>query len=263
MLLVGYSLAILMGLVLGMIGAGGSILTVPILVYLLGVAPRVATGYSLLVVGSAAFLGAISYWRRKQVYLNVTLIFAVPAMITVFLTRAWLLPHLPEYFIGIPKDRFIMLLFSSLMILSSFLLLKPLTIASVHPSQHLSKRHYGKAILSSIGVGLISGLVGAGGGFLIVPALILFFEIKVKEAIGTSLAIIAINSFAGINGDIASGAAFNWGLLILFTSLTLAGLSFGVSIGGKMQERRLKILFGIFTFCIGISILLKEIVSLI
>ncbi|HAT1880077.1 TPA: sulfite exporter TauE/SafE family protein [Legionella pneumophila] len=262
MVLLGYSLALLMGLILGMIGAGGSILTMPILVYLLGVTPMVATGYSLMVAGSAAFLGAISYWRQKQIYLKAALIFAIPAMITVFLTRAYLVSHLPDSIIGVSLDHFIMILFSFLMIIASSFLFMPLAIPSSNSSQNWNIKQYSKAITSSICVGIISGLVGAGGGFLIVPALMAFFDLQVKEAIGTSLAIIAINALAGINGDIASGVVFDWSFLILFTILTLSGLIFGISIGSKLQDRRLKTLFSLFALLIGITIFVKEIISL-
>ena len=126
MLILGYMLAIVMGLTLGLIGAGGSILTVPILVYLLGVKPLVATGYSLLVVGSAALTGAISHWRNRTVNLRAALMFALPAMLTVLVTRRYIVPAIPDPIIGIPKDAFVMLMFAILMIMAALFMLRPL-----------------------------------------------------------------------------------------------------------------------------------------
>ena len=203
MVILGYILAVIMGLTLGLIGAGGSILTVPILVYLLGVKPVVATGYSLLVVGSAALTGAIRYYRHKLVNIRATLIFTAPAMLTVLATRTYIVPNIPDPIFGIAKDVFIMLLFAVLMIVVSvFMLRSPKSKPERHPGMTFIRTL--KLILGSSGVGLLTGMVGAGGGFLIIPALITLFGLRMKEAIGTSLAVIAINSLIGFNGDIAA-----------------------------------------------------------
>jgi uncharacterized membrane protein YfcA len=132
MIVLSYILAIAMGLTLGLIGAGGSILTVPILVYLLGVQPVTATGYSLLVVGSAAFAGAIRYWRNGLVNVRAALMFTIPAMLTVLVTRTFIVPAISDPIMGIPKDIFIMLLFAALMILAAIFMLKPVKVKSAH-----------------------------------------------------------------------------------------------------------------------------------
>lgn len=263
MLILGYSLAIMMGLILGMIGAGGSILTVPILVYLLGVKPVVATGYSLLVVGSAALTGAIAYWRHDQVYLRATFLFAIPAMLAVLATRTYIIPNIPENLAGVPKDSFIMMLFAILMMLAAIFMLRPLNVENNNRYQNFNIIHFTKLIAGSAGVGLLTGMVGAGGGFLIIPTLIALFGLSIKEAIGTSLAVIAINSLVGFRGDMATGISFDWPLLLLFITLTLLGMAIGTSLGNKLKGEKLKIIFGILILFVGILILVQEIALLV
>lgn len=262
MIALGYILAIVMGLTLGLIGAGGSILTVPILVYLLGVKPVVATGYSLLVVGSAALTGAIRYWRNGLVNLKAVAMFAAPAMLTVLATRTFIVPAIPDPIAGIPKDIFIMLLFAGLMILAATFMLKPVKVEPDR-SRVLDTRRFIKLISGSAGVGLLTGMVGAGGGFLIIPTLIALFGLPVKEAIGTSLAIIAINSLVGFKGDIAAGIPLDWPLLGTFLALTLLGMWLGTTLGKRMDGTKLKKLFGVFTLLVGLAVLAEELHTLL
>ena len=259
--ILGYMLAIVMGLTLGLIGAGGSILTVPILVYLLGVKPVVATGYSLLVVGSAALVGATHYWRHDLVSIKAALTFAVPAMLTVLATRSLIVPSIPDPLVAIPKDIFIMLLFAALMILAAVFMLRPVKIAP-NRSHTLKFSHTVKLIFGSAGVGLLTGMVGAGGGFLIIPTLIVLFGLSMKEAIGTSLAIIAINSLVGFQGDIAADIPLDWPLLGAFLSLTLLGMWLGTTLGKRLEGEKLKKLFGVFTLLIGLAVMIEELYAL-
>ena len=262
MILLGYTLAIMMGLTLGLIGAGGSILTVPILVYLLGVKPVVATGYSLLIVGSAALTGAIRYWRSGLVNLRAALMFAVPAMLTVLATRTFIVPSIPDPLMGIPKDIFIMLLFAGLMIAAALFMLKPLKVEKTHHPEMTPARAI-KLVVGSAGVGLLTGMVGAGGGFLIIPTLIALFGLTVKEAIGTSLAIIAINSLVGFQGDVASGILLDWHMLGLFIGMTLLGMWLGTTLAKRMKGEKLKKLFGVFTLLVGVAVLAEELHALL
>lgn len=257
MVLLGYILAIAMGLTLGLIGAGGSILTVPILVYLFGVKPVVATGYSLLVVGSAALTGAIRYWRHDLVNIKAALTFAVPAMLTVLATRRYIIPAIPDPIIGVPKDMFIMLLFAGLMILAALFMLKPVKPAPSQPHT-LNTSRILKLFIGSAGVGLLTGMVGAGGGFLIIPTLIALFGLPVKEAIGTSLAVIAINSLIGFQGDISTGIPLDWPLIGAFLGLTLLGMWLGTTLGKRMEGAKLKKLFALFTLLTGFAVLGSE-----
>ena len=257
MVILGYILAVIMGLTLGLIGAGGSILTVPILVYLLGVKPVVATGYSLLVVGSAALTGAIRYYRHKLVNIRAALMFAAPAMLTVLATRTYIVPNIPDPIFGIAKDIVIMLLFAVLMVVVAIFMLQPVRVkAEKHPDMDFSR--VVKLVLASSFVGLLTGMVGAGGGFLIIPALIALFGLHMKEAIGTSLAVIAINSLIGFNGDIAAGIPLDWRLLLIFLGLTLLGMWIGTTLGKTIEGEKLKKIFGAFTLLIGLAVLAKE-----
>ncbi len=261
MVILGYMLAVIMGLTLGLIGAGGSILTVPILVYLLSVKPVLATGYSLVIVGSAALTGAIRYWRNDLVNIKVALLFAAPAMLTVLATRTFIVPAVPDPIAGIPKDIFVMLLFAALMILAATFMLHPLKMKP-NRSQALNAGRVFKLVIGSAGVGLLTGMVGAGGGFLIIPTLIALFGLPMKEAIGTSLAIIAINSLVGFKGDIAAGIPLDWQLLGTFLGLTLLGMWLGTSLGKRIEGEKLKKLFGVFTFLIAIAVVAEELHAL-
>ncbi len=258
MIVLGYILAVLMGLTLGLIGAGGSILTVPILVYLLGVKPTVATGYSLLVVGCAALAGAVRYWRRGLVNLRAAATFATPAMLMVLATRRYIVPSLPATIVGAPKDIGIMLMFAMLMMAAAMFMLRPLKEAQP-TAPVLNVSHVLKLLLGSAGVGLLSGMVGAGGGFLIIPTLIALFALPVKEAVGTSLAIIAVNSLLGFRGDVAAGIELDWHLLAVFLSLTLLGMALGTTLSKKIQAKQLRRLFGYFVLTVGLAVLAEEI----
>lgn len=262
MVILGYILAVLMGLTLGLIGAGGSILTVPILVYLLGVKPVVATGYSLLVVGSAALTGAFHYGRNGLVNLRAVLMFAAPAMLTVLATRTFIVPAIPDPILGISKDIFIMLLFATLMILAAVFMLRPVK-TTPNRSHVLNAGRVVKLISGSAGVGLLTGMVGAGGGFLIIPTLIALFGLHVKEAIGTSLAIIALNSLVGFQGDIAAGIPLDLPLLGTFLGLTLLGMWRGTTLSKRMEGEKLKKLFGMFTLLVGLAVLAEELYALL
>ncbi len=246
---------------LGLIGAGGSILTVPILVYMLGVKPLVATGYSLLIVGSAAAAGSVRYWRQGMINAKAALTFAPPAMLTVLATRSFIIPALPYTILGVEKNILIIMLFALLMITASYFMLKPIKVMP-NFSHNIGHSNLLKLVFSSAGIGLLTGLVGAGGGFLVVPSLITLFGLSVKEAIGTSLTIIAINSLMGFNGDIASGISFDWSLLGIFITLTLLGIFAGTSLSKYVSGEKLKKAFGIFTLLVGVVILVEKINSL-
>lgn len=263
LILVGYCLALVMGVTLGLIGAGGSILTVPILVYFLHVPPVVATGYSLFIVGCAALIGAWRYHRRGLVNFRAAIIFMIPAMFCVFFTRNSIVPMLPETmpFAGmlISKNVFIMLMFALLMLLAAVFMLRPVASADTSVPPKMNFIRLVKLVIGSAGIGLLTGFVGAGGGFLIIPTLIGLFGLAVKEAVGTSLAIIAVNSLVGFNGDIAHGIPMDWALLGLFLLLTTAGMLLGTSYAKKIDSKHLRKLFGWFVLAVGCAVLLDNI----
>lgn len=261
MLILGYLLAVLMGLTLGLIGAGGSILTVPILVYFFKVPPLIAAAYSLLIVGCAALVGAYFYYRENLVKVKPALIFAIPATISVFCTRLLLVPNIPEKILTIPKDVLVMLLFSILMLLASIFMFRPLKIKEAEQKSRFCKICV--LILGSAGIGLLTGIVGVGGGFLIIPALVILFNLSMKEAIGTSLTIIAVNSLIGFNGDLLSGLKVDRDIIYLFLPLTISGMLFGVFLSKKFDSQKLKKIFATFVLIIAISIFTSEINQLI
>lgn len=272
--LLGYCLALGMGMTLGLIGAGGSILTVPILVYLFGLKPVVAMGYSLLIVASAAFVGALRYFRAGLVCVKTALLFALPAMVAVLLTRRYLVPNLPDTAFFMPRDDYLMVFFALLMIVAAFLMLHPLRVTPLDPP-HQDHGLHGKTsqapcgfplemtrlpllILGSASIGVLTGLVGAGGGFLIIPTLIALFGLPMKQAIGTSLTIITLNAFVGFKGDLLSGNTLDWLLLLKFVGITLLGMWLGSAIGHKIHSQKLKTFFGVFTLLLGIIVMGME-----
>lgn len=261
-LLAGYGLVMLMGLILGLMGAGGTILTIPIFVYFLDVKPMLATSYSLIVVGSAALIGAIVYWRNQQLRIAMAVTFALPAMVAVWLTRAVIVPSLPTMWAGFSKDSWTLLVFSCLALLAAGFMLKPRAQQQRVQHHAVDGVFYLKLIIVSIGVGFLTGLIGAGGGFLIIPSLMGFFKLNVKEAVGTSLAIIAMNSLAGISGDITAGITLDWVRLALVLGMTLVGMKLGVGLGKPLPEDQLRYLFGFVTLFIGMVILAHEAVQI-
>ena len=197
MFILGHIAAILIGLSLGLIGSGGSILTVPVLVYLIGIPPVVATGYSLFVVGLTAATGCISYSIKKLVHYRIAILFGIPSIAGVFISRWYILPAFPSdiFSIGsllITKNIFIMLLFSVLMIVAS----RSMIVSGKKPedeNQREEIKNFPLLVFDGIAVGLLTGFVGVGGGFLIIPALVLLAKMRMKTAIGTSLFIIAVH----------------------------------------------------------------------
>lgn len=264
MMVAGYIASVLIGISLGLIGGGGSILTIPVLVYLFGVQPLVATGYSLFIVGSTSLVGAIKNYRKGFVDIKTALYFSIASTITVLITRKFLLHIIPDnlFSVGglvITKSLLTMMLFAVVMLFAAVKMIigKP----PEEDKDHLFKPAAGKIIFIGISIGLLTGLLGAGGGFLIIPALIFLFHLPVKEAIGTSLMIISINSLIGFTGDIIH-TTVNWGLLLPITAVAVTGIFIGTKLGEKIQGEKLKKGFGWFVLVMGIYILIKEISSL-
>lgn len=264
--LLGYAASILMGLSLGMIGGGGSILTVPILVYLFQTDPVLATAYSLFIVGLTALVGGVSYLKAGEVDLKTGLLFATPSFIGVYLTRAYVVPGLPDpvFTLGttaISKSLLIMLVFAVLMVLASVSMIR-----SKKGGQAGSQSHQGmnwqKALLIGVEglvVGGITGFVGAGGGFLIIPALVVLVGMPMKIAVGTSLFIIAAKSLIGFVGDLQGQAHIEWPLLLTVSAIAVAGLFLGMALTKKVSENSLKKGFGYFVLIMGAFILFDQI----
>ena len=249
-------LAILIGLILGFIGGGGSILAVPVLVYVLGVRPVEATAYSLFIVGVSSLFGAQKHYKLGNIDYRIGMLFAIPSFIGVFTSRRWVLPNIPnELFtlgeFAITKDFFLMVFFALIMLLASVSMLRERSV-----SKQTKDVQQFKIIIDGLFVGLITGIVGAGGGFLIIPALVLLSRLEMKKAIGTSLMIIAVKSLFGFLGE--WGSEIDWQLLISFTALAVIGIFFGVYFSKFFDGKKLKKSFGVFVLFTSLVIILKE-----
>jgi len=260
--ILGYVGALIVGLVLGLIGGGGSILTVPILVYLLGFSPIVATGYSLFVVGSTALIGTFRNIKKNTIDFKTAIIFAIPSIITIFMVRSLVIPNLPKVLFSIgnfsfTNSLFIMLLFAIIMLLAGWSMIKSKTINNDKVIKKFDNTHYFAIGTQAIGIGALAGLVGAGGGFLIVPALVLLVKLPIKKAISTSLFIIAIQSLIGFLGDLKT-LPIDWKFLITFTTISIIGIFIGLTLAKKISAKGLKRGFGYFTIFMAIYIIFKE-----
>jgi len=261
--IVGYLLATIVGISLGLIGSGGSILTVPILVYVMGVSPVLATAYSLFIVGSTALVGGVQSAMQKKVDFKTVLIFGIPSIAAVYATRMWLMPLIPQelFSIGglvISKPIALMLLFAVVMILASISMIRNGKNKEEANENLPMQYNYPMILLEGLVVGLLTGLVGAGGGFLIIPALVLLAKMPMKLAVGTSLLIIAAKSLIGFMGDVQGSQVIDWKLLTSFTAFAVVGIFIGIFLSKKVPADKLKKAFGWFVLLMGIYIIIKE-----
>ena len=262
MVTAGYSASILIGIALGLIGGGGSILTVPVLVYLFSVDTVLATAYSLFIVGTTSVVGSIAYFKNGLVNFRTAIVFGVPSIVAVFLTRAYIVPAIPQeiFTIGsliITKSILLMLIFSVLMILASYSMIRKAKVVTTEQTPQKQKFNYPLILIEGAVVGILTGLVGAGGGFLIIPALVLLSKLPMKEAIGTSLVIIAAKSLIGFFGE-SSETAIDWVFLLRVSAFAVAGIFIGLALSRKVNGEKLKPAFGLFVLVMGIYIIIRE-----
>ena len=329
--ILGFAASVLIGFSLGLIGGGGSILSVPILVYLFGIEPVLATAYSLFVVGISSSVGAFNYMRRGLLNYKTAMVFVVPSFIAVFLTRKYLVPAIPDQIFSLGKIDItsdlmfililvivmlglslltlnltyqgnkkhfkvfllvssaaimvfivrqfiipaiphklimlgdftltksigIMLLFAIVMILASVSMIREKGEFKVEKDSQSLLNHSFSIILLGVLVGSVTGLVGAGGGFLIIPALVIIAGLPIKEAIGTSLLIIAVNSLSGFLGDIQN-EDIHWVFLLGFTGLSIIGIFAGSYVSKFVNNQNLKRVFGWFILVMGFYIITRE-----
>lgn len=259
--ILGYAATILMGLSLGVLGGGGSILTVPILIYFFKMDALLATTFSLSVVGSTSLIGASLKALQREVDFKTGLIFALPSFVGVYLTRAFLMPQIPTNVLSIgswtlTKSSLVMISFSLIMLAASYSMLKP---KSTKPKPEDSPRYFPIA-LQGLFVGFTTGFVGVGGGFLIIPALVILVGMPMAIATGTSLAIISANSLVGLLGDTKALAQIDLKLLVALSIISLIGLFIGNRIQAKLPEKQLKTVFAFLLIGIGVFILLDHFV---
>jgi len=258
--IIGYIASVFIGLILGLLGGGGSILSIPILVYLLQVDVVMASAYSLFIVGTTSLVGAIRKYKDNFVNLKTGFLFGIPSIISIFATRKWIVPAIPDIiwqsssFI-LTKRIFLLGLFAILMILASISMIK----GGMKEMENDNRRfRVFLVMLEGTLIGLLTGLVGAGGGFLIIPALVLLTGLNFKTAVGTSLFIIAINSLSGFIGDVLN-YSMNWKLLLTVTTLAITGILIGNFFSTKISSLSLKKSFGWLVLIMGCWILSKEI----
>lgn len=260
--ILGFIGAVIMGLSLGLIGGGGSILTVPILVYLFNVDPVLSTAYSLFIVGFTSLIGGFNHMRIGNVKWDMVLLFGLPAIASVYFTRAVIVPAIPDIIVQndlftLSKSAAMLLLFAVLMIASSIGMIKSKKSEST-TSSISGKKRIVLILGEGIFVGAITGLVGAGGGFLIIPALVLLAKLPMKKAVGTSLVIIAAKSLLGFTGDMQGDTAIDWDFLLLFSAIAVAGIVIGTLLTKRISGSKLKPVFGWFVLIMGIYVLSAE-----
>lgn len=257
-MILGYLGALIVGLTLGLLGGGGSILTVPILVYILGVNPVLATAYSLFVVGATSLVGTVRNLLKGMVDLRIGILFAIPSFIAVYLTRRYLVPAIPYDIARIgdfvlTKDLALMLFFALIMLAASYSMIR----GRKESESEKKELNYLVVIAEGVIVGVLTGIVGAGGGFLIIPALVLFANLPMKRAVATSLMIISVKSLIGFLGDVQN-LDIDWTILLSFTSISILGIFIGIYLNRFIDGKSLKKAFGWFVLVMGIYIIAKE-----
>ena len=260
--LIGYLAIFVMGVTLGVIGAGGSILTVPILVYLFSISPTLATAYSLVLVGSTALTGGIRHILHGSFDREAFLVFGLPSVVSVYVSRRFLLPAIPESLgtiggVEVTRDGLIMIVFSSLMLVAAVLMIRGRREAN--PAMPgASKPHRMIAACEGLVVGGITGIVGAGGGFLIVPVMMWGLKLPIRVAVSTSLLVIAAKSLIGFIGDLQGTQIIDWTFLLGLLILSSFGILTGVQLGKKIPTTHLQRGFGWFVLATGILIIIRE-----
>ncbi|MEQ8715486.1 MAG: sulfite exporter TauE/SafE family protein [Cyclobacteriaceae bacterium] len=260
--LIGFVAAVVIGFTMGLIGGGGSILTVPVMVYFLNIDPVLATAYSLFIVGLTSLIGSFSYMLKQQLDYKTAVVFAIPSFIAVYSTRKFIVPAIPaEMSIGglvLEKGMMLMLFFGVIMFVSAFSMIRSGKRPEVDESE--VKFNYPLILIEGALVGIVTGLVGAGGGFLIIPALVLLARLPMKLAVGTSLIIIAVKSLIGFLGDIGI-QTIDWSFVLIFSLFAVFGIFGGSFVSKYVQGEKLKRGFGWFVAVMALFIFYKELWS--
>lgn len=262
--IIGYIASVFIGISLGLIGGGGSILTVPVLVYLFGIGAEMSTAYSLFIVGTTALVGGIRNASLGNVNYKTALVFTPPAFIAVYATRAYLVPAIPDHIARIgsfdlTKDIAIMVFFALVMLMASVSMIRNKRKDGGEDENQEPQFNIPAIIIEGVVVGVLTGIVGAGGGFLIIPALVLFAKLPMKKAVGTSLLIIAAKSLIGFLGDVQRyGSELDWTLLLSVTAIAVFGIFIGIYLTKFIDGKKLKKGFGWFVLLMAVYIIVKQ-----
>jgi uncharacterized protein len=262
--LLGYASLIGVGLLLGMMGGGGSILSMPILVYLFSLDVVVASSYSLFIVGTTSMVGTMLKQRDSFIDIPAVLQLGVPSLLATFLTRKWIVCSIPDVLfmvgsVAVTRRALLLSVFATVVIISSVMVIHSRQSSTSYEST--SRPNPLALILAGLGVGFLSGLAGVGGGFLILPALILFAGLRFNVAVGSALPIIAMNSLVGFVGGVYSHPV-NWIFLASISMLATFGIFIGDHFASRFSPNTLKRIFGWSALMLGIWILIKECVIL-
>jgi uncharacterized membrane protein YfcA len=257
--ILGFVLAVFIGVSLGLMGGGGSILTVPLLVYFFHVNPFLASSYSLLIVGMSSLLGAIPYIKNKEYHIPAIVQMGIPSVIVVYITKYFLVPLIPEQVIFggnyiVNTEQLLLIFFSLLLILAAFAMIRKIEF------KQQNKVSVSKLISHGVLIGFLTGLVGVGGGFLIIPVLVLVCEIPMKKAVGSSLIIIVLNAIIGLIA-VDDFGNFDQMLLLKISVLSVMGIIIGTLLSKRIDGNKLKKGFGWFILVMGLVILFKEILT--
>lgn len=263
--IVAYILALFVGIILGLVGAGGSILTLPILVKIAGIEPKFATTYSLFIVGVTALIGAVTYYRKGLLHLKTAAVFTVPSLFAVFMMRRFIMPEVPDELIEfdsiiLTKNFMIFMIFGIVMLNASVSMIRGAKKDTDNQDVSDLEFNYKSIFYQGLIVGVLTGLVGAGGGFLIVPSLVRYAKLPIRLTIGTSLLIITINSLSGFAIDVVNvDFTIDWTFLLIFSAVAIGGFFVGMYISQFIKAPSLKKMFGYFVLAMAIYILWREI----
>jgi uncharacterized membrane protein YfcA len=245
-------------------GSGGSILTVPALVFLLNINPQASTAYSLFIVGITSLVGSIQKIKEGVVNVKSALIFGIPSIISVYITRKFVVPIIPDLHLGqkvISWDILQMVLFAILMVAASYSMIKngrePIMPTN---SEQGNGANYPILVADGTVMGILTGLLGVGGGFLIIPALVVMGKLSMKTAVGTSLTIISANAIIGFLSGLKR-LEIEWLFLVEFTALSILGIFIGNAIAKRVDSQKLKVSFGWFVLAMGVYILTSELMG--
>jgi len=255
--IIGYSLSLLVGFSLGLVGGGGSILVIPILVYCFHMDPAQAVSYSLFIVGLSACSGSIGHIRQKTIDRNAAFNFGIPSVITLFLVRGWLVKQIPLVLyqhnsVLVSRQALMMTIFSILMVAAGVSMIR----GKVYSPED-DKLSRPLLIFRGAITGAITGFIGIGGGFIIVPSLVLFAGLPMRKAIGTSLAIITLNCLVGILSNREALDNLDYGFLFRFASLAIIGILLGTWFIHFVPDKRLKPIFGIIILLMSVLVIMR------